>query len=355
MVRPLSLAQHTLYADLLELGAAGLFDPEFPENGSVTIRPGRPGTAASEGYAYYHGYRSPAGSADRPQRYCHYVGKASDPGIAARIARFHAIKATRAERATTVRALVGAGLPRPDPLTGRIVEALARAGLFPDHAVLLGEAADQTYDGVLGVRLPRRASGSADGMRPEVTVALRDPAKIAHLLDGLRTVDPSFSAMAEDPNVPAARRFETASRARVDVLVADGDTRENGDPIGLLIDRPGQAILLHGPGIPVSVPAAERRAVHALIAQGVGPVGRGLAERDPGRAADLIEALDMAGREHGLTQALTEAWQRHPSWRSGLHSAIRSLPWPYRALFPRLDAELVSRQTAISCAVSIHR
>lgn len=34
MLRPLSVAQHTLFAGLLEQGVVDLFDAHFPENGS---------------------------------------------------------------------------------------------------------------------------------------------------------------------------------------------------------------------------------------------------------------------------------------------------------------------------------
>lgn len=112
MVRPLSLAQHTLYADLLEQGTDDLFDPEMPENGSILVRPSRAGAQASHGY--YQGYRPAAGKADRGERYARYLGLAKDPAVAARIAQFQRVKAVRAERATTVRALIAAEMPRPD-------------------------------------------------------------------------------------------------------------------------------------------------------------------------------------------------------------------------------------------------
>ena len=60
MVRPLSLAQHTLYADLLEQGGDDLFDPDMPENGSLLVRPNRAGAQAD--HVYYQGYRTAAGN-----------------------------------------------------------------------------------------------------------------------------------------------------------------------------------------------------------------------------------------------------------------------------------------------------
>jgi hypothetical protein len=46
VIRPLSLAQHTLYAELLEQGVDELFDPDLPENGSILVRGNRAGAAS---------------------------------------------------------------------------------------------------------------------------------------------------------------------------------------------------------------------------------------------------------------------------------------------------------------------
>lgn len=286
MVRPLSLAQHTLYADLLEQGIDELFDPEFPENGSILVRGNRAGAPAD--HAYYQGYRPAAGSNDRGQRYARYLGRADEPAVAARIARFQRVKAVRAERATTVRALIGAGMPRPDRITGRIIEAFARAGLFAADAVLLGHAAQQTYDGVLGVRLSKPAK-MVTGEQPAVEIAVRDRARLEDIGDALHAIDPSFSA---EPDTPGYYRSQSGAR----VAVVSPDQAEEGasDPISFHIADPVQTIVLHGHGILVTVPAPERFAVHALI------------ERDT-RAHSLIEALASAGRQHVLARAMATA------------------------------------------------
>ena len=184
-VRPLSLAQHTLYADLLEQGADDLFDPAFPENGRLLIRANRAGAPAE--HVYYQGYRAAAGDGPRGQRYARYLGRTDNPEVAARIARFQRVKAVRAERNTTFRALIGAGIPRPDRMTGRIVEALARAGLFPDHSVLISVAGYQAYVGLLGVR-PSQPRRSATGDRPMVEIAVRDPGRLGDVLGSLQRV-----------------------------------------------------------------------------------------------------------------------------------------------------------------------
>lgn len=321
MVRPLSLAQHTLYADLLEQGADDLFDPEMPENGSILVRPNRAG--APTDHAYYQGYRPAAGDADRGQRYARYLGRANDPDVAARIARFQRVKAVRSERATTVRALIGAGMPRPDRIAGRIIEAFARAGLFPDHAVLIGDAAYHTYDGVLGVRSTktRKAAGRA---RPAVEIVVRDSPQAADILAALRAVDPSFAAPAE-----ATGSYRWATGMQVAVTCLDRAEDETANLIGYLTKHPVRALILHGPGVPVIVPAPERFAVHALIAQGSRgerAAVEGRARSGPDQASDLIDALLFADRIHALAVAISAAGTVRPRWQQTLSACIARLP-----------------------------
>lgn len=183
MLRPLSLAQHTLFADLLEPS----LDDRFPENGSFVVHTVGPKSGARRQYWYYQGYRSTAGPHDKARRYSRYVGRVDDAALGERVAQFNATKAARAERANTVKALVGAGMPRPRIIAGRIVEALAKAGLFQLRGVMIGTAAYQTYGGVLGVRLSKAsavtrnvdvvqfalASGMAEDRIPDVLDVLR--------------------------------------------------------------------------------------------------------------------------------------------------------------------------------------
>ena len=306
-MRALSLAEHTLYADLLDQIGADLFDPDLPENGSLLVRPNRSGAPAD--HAYYQGYRPAAGEAERGQRFARYLGRADDPAVEARIARFQRVKAVRAERTTTVRALIGAGMPRPDRITGRIVEAVARAGVFAEYAVLIGDAAYQTYGGVLGARLSKLAKAVTD-RSPAVQIAVRDRDGLADIRDALHTVDPSFAA---EPQTRGRYR----SRSGVRVTIVSPDRPEDGasDPIGFLLTDPVQAIVLHGPGIPITVPAPERYAVHALMIHG-----------DLAQAAELIAAILERDRWHALVQALAEARTTGPVWWARLQDGVRRLP-----------------------------
>lgn len=321
MVRPLSLAQHTLYADLFEQASEDLFDPEWPENGSILVRPNRPGAPAD--HAYYQGYRPAAGDAGRGQRYARYLGRADDPAVAARIARFQRVKAVRAERTITVRALIGAGMPRPDRIAGRIIEAMARSGLFPDHAVLISDAAYQTYDGVLGVRLSKPQKATR-GNHPPLEIVIRDRYHLPSILEAMRAVDPSFAAALD-----VAATDRPAFESVVGITSLDQADDATADHLGFLIDDPVQFIVLHGPGIPVTVPAPERFAVHVLIEQGArseGPAASGRTQPAPDQAAELIDALLFVDRPHALASAF--AWVRgvRPQWQQSLRAGISRLP-----------------------------
>ncbi|MFX7507365.1 GSU2403 family nucleotidyltransferase fold protein, partial [Acinetobacter baumannii] len=66
------------------------------------------------------------------------------------------------ETASIVNALIGAGMPRPPVVMGRIIEALAKAGVFRLRSVLIGTAAYQTYPAVLGFRISQSAAITGD-------------------------------------------------------------------------------------------------------------------------------------------------------------------------------------------------
>ena len=93
------------------------------------------------------------------------------------------------------------------------------------------------------------------------------------------------------------------------------------------------AVVLYRDGLPVRIPAPERFAIHKLI---VASVRRGThrakAEKDLAQAAWLVEALSEA-RPFELAEALDEARNRGPKWRSAIDNSL--------ARRPEIDALLV--------------
>ena len=91
--------------------------------------------------------------------------------------------------------------------------------------------------------------------------------------------------------------------------------------LDFLIHEPIRAVLLHGSGVPVLVPAPERYAVHKLIVgsrRRQGGDGQGKATKDREQAVTLLSAMIELRREEDVADAWMEAWDRGPSWRDAI-------------------------------------
>jgi hypothetical protein len=160
-----------------------------------------------------------------------------------------------------------------------VVAALAASGVFRLRGVLVGTVAYQAYAAMLGVRLPAAVVQTEDvdvaqaaNVSAEVGEATRPMAEV------LREVDPSFQPV---PGIDPQRvvRYAAASGVRVEFLTPNRgpETEEpqrlpalgtDAQPLrflDFLIWEPEQAVLLHGAGILVTVPAPQRYALHKLI------------------------------------------------------------------------------------------
>ena len=247
---PLSLAEHTLYAELVEQSLDAMFDDQFPENGSFVTRSVESRDGATRGYFYYQGYRPKNGDPDVKSRFSRYVGPSDDPEIVQRVQRFLEIKAHRKSRAHLVDALTASGLPRPPVVIGRVIEALAKAGVFRLRAVLIGTVAYQTYSGLLGMRLSRAAAMTGDvdlAQFRSISIAVED--STPPMLDVLRAVDPTFRPIPNRNPRFASTAFVNSANFRLDILTAHrGGDEEMGEPMKLdaLCRRLRRAAALHG-------------------------------------------------------------------------------------------------------------
>ena len=114
--------------------------------------------------------------------------------LTARIERHKALKPDIRGRRQLVSTLRRAGFPTPDPFTGEVLAALARAGVFRLRACLVGTVAYQSYSALLGVRLPSVAMRAEDldlAQFHGIAVGIGEAAE--PLLEALREVDPSFA------------------------------------------------------------------------------------------------------------------------------------------------------------------
>ena len=367
MARLLGLPEHTLFAELMERSLDAMFDEQFSENGTFVKR----GVANRDGtlrrYWYYQGYRPGAEANGRPKRYGRYVGPADDPAIAERVARFRELKSARGERAHLVDALVGAGMPRPPVVMGRIVEALAKAGVFHLRAVLVGTVAYQTYGGVIGALPTQTAAMTGDvdvAQFRSISIGVED--SVPDMPEVLRSVDPSFRPVPSLTAGSNATIFVNQAGFRVDFLTPHrGSDEQMRSPTTLpalggvsaqplrfmdfLIRNPVRSVLLHGPGVSVAVPAPERFAVHKLILSGrrhQDAVGAGKSRKDIVQAGEIIEALALAERLHVLAPSLTEAWERGPEWQRLIALGAAKLKPSSRAIVEGLDLTFVLERSS---------
>jgi hypothetical protein len=330
------LAHQTLYAELLQQSLDAAFDEEFPENGTFTAR-----TRNGRKYWYYEGYKTSLGGLTEAQKYLKYVGPQDDPEITKRVEAFRRTKTSYRERRRLVMSLRDAGFATPPVIVGDVVEALWKAGIFRLRAVLVGTLAYQTYSGLLGVRLPAAAimTGDVDFAQFHAVSAAVDDT-MPPILETLQTVDQTFRARPTLHGL-ATTAYVNATNFSVEFLTPNrGSENIAGKParmpalggasaqplryLDFLIKDPVHAVLLHKGGVPVTVPAPERYAVHKIIVSV-------LRKHDPKRRKDiqqaglLIEALSRASRKSELGWSWMEAWDRGPRWRENLAEGLKAL------------------------------
>lgn len=320
----IDLAAQTLFAEVLQRSLDAEFDAEYRENGTFVRK-------QSKGRDYWH-FQWREGEKILNK----YVGPVSDPGITDRVQRFSSLKARFKRRQTLVRALIAAGLPTLDPLSGLIVEAMWKAGFFRLRGVLVGTLAFQTYAGLLGVKLGRRPLMTQDadfaqfwGVSENIGESLEPPLTI------LRRVDPTFKEVPHLTDPFVSTRYRSGRDYLVDFLTPNRGSHEHqGKPakmrslagtgaeplrhLDFLIHQPERSVLLHGGGIPVTVPRAERFAVHKLIVA-VDRVNQAKSIKDIQQAQVLIQALSSR-RPMELAASWGAAWAAGKQWRRKLES-----------------------------------
>lgn len=324
-----------LYSELAQRALDAAFSSEFSLEGRFITQ-----ESGSRRYWYFDTAKT-----DGPGKHRRYVGPTDDPEITKRVEAFKDLKADYRARRKLVSTLSReAYLPKPETTTGQIVEALAEGGFFRLRGVLVGTVAFQAYAPILGVRLPEAIlhTGDAD-FAPfhSISVAVGD--EMPPILELLRRVDPTFREIPHPADSRRSTAFVSRSGYRVEFLTPNtGSADYHGAPapmpalggasaqplrfLDFLIYEPVRAVLLHGAGVPVLVPAPERYAVHKLIVASRRH-GDGMAKsaKDRRQAANLIEIMVELNRSAELTEAFAEAWSRGPAWREAINESVRAL------------------------------
>jgi hypothetical protein len=239
-------------------------------------------------------------------------------------------------------------------VSGAIVEAMWKAGFFRLRGVLVGTLAFQTYAGPLGVNLGSRPLMTQDadfaqfwGVSENIGESIADPLTI------LRGVDPTFRAVPNIKDPVVSTRYRNRMDYAVDFLTPNrGSADHQGRParmkalggagaqplrhLDFLLHQTERSVLLYGGGVPVTVPRAERYAVHKLIVA-VERVEQAKAPKDILQAHTLIQALALR-RPAELAQAWKTAWAAGDQWRKKLEAGRQRLPRESQETLDRLGA-----------------
>ncbi len=336
----IALSSQSMFAELLQRCLDGEFDETFREQGSFVRR--------RRDARYYWYYRWDAGGAKHER----YVGPVTDKSITDRVSRFATIKSDYKQRREMVRGLIATRLPAPDAMAGSVVEALWKAGFFRLRGVLVGSLAYQCYAGPLGIRLTAASVRTDDaGFAQFWGVSENIGESMEHPLLVLRMIDPTFREVPgiSDPFVTS--RYSTKSGYKVEFLTPNrGSYDHTGKPakmkamagagaqplrhLEFLIHQPERSVMLFGGGVPVTLPRAERYAVHKLIVA-VERRDQIKAQKDIVQAGTLIMATAKR-RPLELGEAWLEAWTVGPRWREKLDAGHQRLSDGERAELKRV-------------------
>jgi hypothetical protein len=318
-MKEIDLAIQTMFAELLQRSLDAEFDETFSERGTFRRK-------KSKGRFYWH-HQERVGD----KVVSKYVGPVTDKSITDRVNRFAEIKSNFKRRQEMVRALSAAGLPKPDPISGAVVEAMWKAGFFRLRGMLIGTIAFQAYAGPLGVRLGGSGLRTQDvdfaqfwGVSENIGEGMPAPLTV------LQDVDQSFKQVPNINDPFVSSQYRNKMGYRVDFLTPNrGSDRHASRPasagaqplrhLDFLIYQPERSVLLYRGGVPVTIARAERYAVHKLIVA-VERQDQVKSQKDLMQAETLIDAL-TAKRPIELASAWQTAWDSGPRWREKLEAA----------------------------------
>lgn len=244
----------------------------------------------------------------------------------------------RAERRDMVRMLIGARMPHPDTRTGKVLAALADAGVFRLRGVLVGTYAFQVYAPMIGVPLRGAALRTQDidiAQDYGVSVAFDDalertPLEILQDLDPLARAIPARADGRMTTTYEAAGvriEFLTTNRgadrdapSRLPALRTEAQALRTMD---FLLREAVPAAVLHDSGVAVTVPTPARYAVHKLMISQRRISGK--SRKDLAQATALVTLL-RDQQPILLDEAIEEACGNGRTWSDALIAAARQLP-----------------------------
>ncbi len=265
-----------------------------------------------------------------PAKHADVLNKASEIRRAAEDAKL---------RRTTVSMLKRLGVPAPPLAMGRVMEAVANAGLFRKGIVLVGTGAYQTYSPAVGVALSAAVLITQDADLAAASLSIVSDFENDNMLQILRRADPSFVPQPGLDLRDLPKRFRSAAGLEVDVITryrsrADEERAVvipelacSAQPfryIEYLITDPMPIVALYGSGVQVLVPQPARYAVHKLIVAQIRSESSAKRVKDLAQAKELIQALNLTD-VRAIEDALFDARRRGAKWTTHIDRSLQEI------------------------------
>lgn len=266
----------------------------------------------------------------RPDGSLHQFSLGRDtPETAALVESLLARKKTTEEAISALKSTTGAFLASGgmavESAHFKVIENLARAGLFSKGLVLVGSHAFTSIGNLLGVRWGGNLKTSdMDFARASgVALAIPDSGSVIDVPETVKAVDSTFFPVPElNHRHPSTSMMSRKTKVKIDFLAAQKNGADNAPHfyqdlaiaatplryMDYLIGGESHHGLIVGTyPIPVNLPDPARFAIHKLvIAQERTFDHATKVVKDIRQASEVVEALLDLGRDHDLRKALTD-------------------------------------------------
>ncbi|UCV24670.1 GSU2403 family nucleotidyltransferase fold protein [Ferribacterium limneticum] len=312
-----SAVTQTLYSQLLEEAMA--YGVLIFENGVV----GSPyiNTARGKRYVYWQ-IKLPDGRFKRKS-----IGVESDATtamISSLLERKKTAEDAIAGLRATTRAFVGSGGMSVEPAHFKVLEWLARCGLFSKGVVVVGSHAFAGIGNSLGVRWGSSLKTTdMDFARPTgISLAIPDSGETIRVPEVMKELDDSFFEVPRlNLKHPSTSMMSRKTKVKIDFLTTqktlDDDTPHYFPDLSIAAEplkfmdyliggQLSQGLLVGSYAIPVTLPDPARFALHKLVvAQERTASFQTKVEKDIAQASEVVEALVETGRRDDLELAHT--------------------------------------------------
>lgn len=252
---------------------------------------------------------------------------------------------------TTARAFVGSGGMAIELSHFRVIESLARAGLFSKGVVLVGSHAFTAIGNMLGVQWGRSLKTTdMDFARPSgIALAIPDAGERMNVPATAKAFDRTyFEAPQLNHKNPSPSMMSNKSKIKIDFLTVQqkgiantphyfADLSIAAEPLKymdyLLGGQSVKGLVVGAHAIPVNLPDPARFAVHKLVIAQERPLSfKTKSAKDIRQATEVLEALIEIDRESDIQQAVADLFP--------LPKALANVPKSMERMEGRAEAVL---------------